>query len=227
MNTPSSIEMLEIVSRGLDDLLDNFVFVGGAVASLYYDNPASQTIRPTDDVDCIIKIVNWSKYQSYDKKIESLGFRHDTRQGAPICRWIFNNVTVDIMTTDEKFTGFTNRWYEEGISQTITAHLPSKQKISILALPYYIASKIEAFKSRGAGDFRFSQDIEDIILILDSLTDLNSIKKGPDAVLDYFNQEFKIMVQDDQFLESVRAFIGYSQTSSDRAQRIIDFMEKL
>ena len=46
-----NIDMLQIVADGLGDLKDEIVFVGGAVAELYADDPASTDIRPTQDVD--------------------------------------------------------------------------------------------------------------------------------------------------------------------------------
>ncbi len=46
------------VAEALQDLKDNMVFVGGAVVSLYTDDPAADDIRPTQDVDIAIHIVN-------------------------------------------------------------------------------------------------------------------------------------------------------------------------
>ena len=42
-----NIEMLQIVADGLKELKNDIVFVGGAVAELYADDPASSDIRPT------------------------------------------------------------------------------------------------------------------------------------------------------------------------------------
>ena len=44
-----NINMLQTVASGLGDLRDEMVFVGGAVAELYADDPASSDIRPTQD----------------------------------------------------------------------------------------------------------------------------------------------------------------------------------
>lgn len=51
-----NILMLQTVANGLGELKDEMVFVGGAVAELYADNPAASQIRPTIDVDCVIEI---------------------------------------------------------------------------------------------------------------------------------------------------------------------------
>ncbi len=44
-----------------------------------------------------------------DKELRSKGFQHDTSKGAPICRWIYRNIKVDIMSTDASSVGFTNQ----------------------------------------------------------------------------------------------------------------------
>ena len=48
------------VAKGLKELKDIMVFVGGAVISLYADDPAADEIRPTGDIDITIKLFNYS-----------------------------------------------------------------------------------------------------------------------------------------------------------------------
>jgi len=52
----TNIIMLQTVANGLGELKNEMVFVGGAVAELYANNPAASEIRPTKDVDCVIEI---------------------------------------------------------------------------------------------------------------------------------------------------------------------------
>jgi len=56
-------EMLQTVANGLGDLIDEVVFVGGAVAELYADDPASSDIRPTQDVDCTIELSSYRAHR--------------------------------------------------------------------------------------------------------------------------------------------------------------------
>ena len=221
----SSIEMLEIVAHGLGDLVNAVVFVGGAVSVFYYQDPASTVIRPTVDVDCVVKIASRTHYYTIEKELRMRRFRNDSRAGAPICRWIYEDVTVDVMPTGEEILGFSNRWYDEGIDRAISASLPSGCVIKIFSLPYFVASKIEAFKGRGGGDFRFSHDIEDVISVLDARVDFDAIRNAPLTVKDYLKDEFKHMAVDERFLESISGYLGSTPTSKARARRIIDFMQ--
>ena len=108
--------MVEIVASGLKDLLPEMVFVGGATVTLYLseENTKSESsVRPTDDVDCVIEVASRTEYTKLEKKIRSLGFKHSMEQGAPLCRWVYSGITVDIMPTDPKILGFSNKWYKE------------------------------------------------------------------------------------------------------------------
>ena len=44
--------MLAVVARGLRDIKDQVVFVGGAIVDLYITDPGGAPLRATDDVDC-------------------------------------------------------------------------------------------------------------------------------------------------------------------------------
>lgn len=50
-NRVINIAVVAAVAAALKDLKDEVVFVGGAVVSLYTDDPAADEIRPTQDVD--------------------------------------------------------------------------------------------------------------------------------------------------------------------------------
>lgn len=221
----SSIKMLEIAARGFDDLLERITFVGGAITSLYIDDVASITVRPTDDVDCVIEIISKTEYYELENTIRKLGMSNSIEPGDPICRWIYENVKIDIMPIDPEILGFSNRWYKEGIKHSIKRALPSGIEISIFSLHHFIASKIEAHKSRGDTDLRFSNDLEDIIIVMDGLKDLSIFYNSPEDVKTYFKEEFFLLQKNQYYIESFQAFLGTGPTSTARTARIIDFLK--
>lgn len=87
-------EILQTVANGLGDLIDEVVFVGGAVAELYADDPASSDIRPTHDVDCTIELSSYREYTELEDELKTKGFANDTSQDAPVCRWIFQGTKL-------------------------------------------------------------------------------------------------------------------------------------
>jgi len=106
-----NIEMLIQVARGLGDLRPEVVFVGGAVVELFVTDPAAPRPRFTDDVDVVVEITTRAEWYRLGERLRSRGFREDRREGAPICRWMLGNLTVDVMPEMESILGFTNRWY--------------------------------------------------------------------------------------------------------------------
>ena len=140
--------MLQTIANGMGDLRDEMVFVGGAVAELYADNPAASEIRPTLDVDCVIEIGSRLEFAKLEEKLRALGFSNDTSKDAPICRWIYRDIKVDVMPTDSAVLGFSNRWYEEGIENKITKSLPNGTEVFVFPPEYYLAAKFEAHNGR-------------------------------------------------------------------------------
>ena len=224
-----SIDMLEIVAEGFGDILDQVVFVGGAVASLYYENPASPSIRPTDDVDCVISVCTYTSYMTFLSDLEGKGFKHDMSDDAsPICRLHYKGVKVDVMSKGNNVLGFTNSWYDSGIENSTTSRLPSGREIRIFTLPYFLASKIEAFHSRGEGDIRCSHDIEDCIFILDGLKSL-TFPTGDSAqkVREFLTSEFTVLADKDDFIETISSCMRkHGSNAAARTARILDIIRK-
>lgn len=169
MNSHTNIVRIKAVYNGLQELRDQVVFVGGAVVSLYMER-SGEDVRETIDVDIIVGIYSRVKFADLEEKLRSIGFVNDTTAGF-VGRFLFNNTIVDVMPIEEKILGFSNRWYEEGFKNSILHTIDDQVTIRIFSAPYFLASKLEAFNSRGkndAGEYdgRQSSDFEDIVYIL-------------------------------------------------------------
>ncbi|HRW22299.1 MAG TPA: hypothetical protein P5509_10010 [Bacteroidales bacterium] len=226
---PNNIEMLQIVAKGLGDLKNEVVFVGGAVAELYADNPAASDIRPTTDVDCVIELSSRSSFAKLEEALRKKGFKNDTTKGAPICRYIYKGVKVDVMPTDSKLLGFTNKWYEEGIENKITKQLHNKTEIFIFSPEYYLAAKLEAFKNRGGNDLRQSHDFEDIIYILDNCNDiLENINTSNSTVKKYLKEKFSDLLNNENLMEGIECALPLTgDTSVDYTEIIYELMKHI
>src|SRR5664280_246974 len=205
-----NIDMLQIVADGLKELKDEIVFVGGTVAELYADDPASSDIRPTQDVDCTIELSSYKAHTELENDLRTKGFANDTSRGAPICRWIYQDIKVDVMPTDENILGFNNNWYPGGVGHKISKTLPDDTEIFVFPPEYYLASKFEAHNDRGGNDLRQSHDFEDIIYILDNCTSiLEDIRNANEDVKDYLKDECKSLLDDDGLSEGVETALPY------------------
>lgn len=223
----TNLEMLALAARGLGALKDDAVFVGGATIELYLAGQAGFKIRPTDDVDCVVEVVSRVEYHKIEEQLRALGFSHPLDGEAPICRWQYKGIQVDVMPIEGKILGFTNRWYPDGFEKSIVTKLPDGQDIRIFALPYLIASKVEAFRDRGKGDYLGSTDLEDVVALLDGVPDfLEQIQGAPQTVRTYLQENFRELVQDERFVDSLEGHFP-SDGRRERIAKALLVLQKL
>lgn len=219
--------MLEIVSDGLKNLNRQVVFVGGATVALYVDDPAVSTPRPTDDIDCTVEITSRKEYYELEKEIRKLGFKNKVGNG-PICRWTYSGITVDILPSEGQVLGFKNSWYPAGIAHAEKAILPNKTEIAIFTLPYFLASKFEAFRDRGNNEPRTSSDFEDIVFVMDGCRAAqHKLAAAPSDVRIFLAAEFKSLSATTDFSEGITANLENVHDRTARTKRIIEIFESL
>ena len=201
--------MLSLAARGLGALKDEVVFVGGATIELYLANHPALKVRPTDDVDCVVEVVSRVEYYKIEERLRELGFRHPINERAPICRWHYQGIVVDVMPIEGKILGFTNRWYPEGFKSAVGASLPDGQAIRLFDLPYFLASKVEAFRDRGKNDYAGSTDLEDIVALIDGIPNFQArILRASEEVRSYIQESFNELIGDERFLDYLEGHIS-------------------
>lgn len=219
--------MLQTVTKGLGELKDRMVFVGGVVAELYADDPATSDIRPTLDVDCVIELSSRIEHAQLEEELRAKGFSNDVSKGAPICRWVFKDIKVDVMPTDDAILGFSNIWYVQGIESKIVKTLPNETEIAVFPPAYYLAAKIEAHKGRGGNDLRQSHDFEDIIYLIDNCTVLvDDIVGSADSLRAYLKHECRFLLQDKGLSEGIESALPYG-SDDERTDIILDLIQKI
>ncbi len=189
----SNINLVRIkaVYNALEELQNKVVFVGGAIVSLYAKSIKFE-IRPTEDIDVIVEILNYKSRIELEEKLKSIGFQHEIHSSI-ICRYKIKGITVDIMPTDDESIGFKNKWYPAGFRNAIDHKIDNLVTIKILNAPFFIATKIEAFKGRGKNDGRTSKDFEDIIFIFENRNKIwTEMKDSEEELRKYLIQELNI-----------------------------------
>ena len=219
-----SLRMIEIVARGLEELNEHVAFVGGAVAGLYADDAASEDARPTTDVDCVLKLGILNEQYALEETLRKKHFQHDTESGV-ICRWIYQEITVDIMPDDERILGFSNRWYRKGMENRIKYVLPNQQTIYIFPVTYYIATKLEAIASRGGSDLRMSHDFEDFIFVLNGCTNIEEelINIIDNELCNYLTEKFREIRENPNIEECITCALPYGE--EERCEYILSLLE--
>jgi hypothetical protein len=201
-----NVEMIQEVAKALQELNNDVVFVGGSTVALYLNLDTAGEIRPTDDVDVIIEIFSAAKYSALSDRLLKLKFSPDLSKNAPICRWKYLGIIVDIMPLDEKVLGFSNKYYKSGFKYKEEFKLPNGETIFILPLAYFLATKLEAFYNRGVKDPRFSKDLEDIVALLSESKNFDAVYEFDDLV-EILRPLLATLFNDENMTEAMRGFL--------------------
>jgi len=224
-NTEINIHAIKNIARALGELNDKVVYVGGAVVSLYVNDPGADDVRPTKDVDIGLEISSLSKLEELRKNLTAKGFIQ-TAEDDVMCRFHYGDIIVDIMATEEIDWAPANEWFKPGFKHLDEITI-EEVDIKILSLSYFLASKFSAFHDRGIDDPRTSHDFEDIIYILDNRDDLaESILKSPDDVKKYLESEFSAILKNPELQEAVLGNLSYD-TQKERFDMIIGKLKEI
>lgn len=223
-NKVINIATVAQVAEALQELKNRMVFIGGAVVSVYTDDPSADEIRPTADVDLTINLVNYTHWVQLQERLAQLGFSPDPN-GQAICSYLYKGIAIDIMPAEDSAIGPANRWYKIGFKNLKTV-VVRDQEISILSAPCYIATKFEAFNNRGT-DYRTSHDFEDIIYVLDNRTTIVSeIDEDHPEVKQYIKEELIKIYKSATFKELLSCHI-HPLIIADRLPLLIEKVENI
>ena len=109
------------------------------------------------------------------------------------------------MPTLKEVLGFSNRFYPEAFKQAQEMTLPGGTKAKIATAPFFIAMKLDAFFSRGVGDYWSSHDLEDVISVIDGREEIVEECQliESDNLSVYLKEKMDYLLKNDAFLDVV------------------------
>lgn len=164
-NQTINLKVVEKVAISLEELNKDVIYVGGAVVSLYVTDEGAEQPRPTKDIDISVQI---STYSQMDELREKLALKniYPAPTEKIMYRYSYEDILIDFIPFEETPLGPTNSWLKPGFEKAYPINIGNIE-IKILPVSLFLATKWEAFKSRGS-DPRTSHDFEDIIYIIDN-----------------------------------------------------------
>ena len=217
--------MIGRVARYLGPLLNEVVFVGGATVELLLSRPLVYDLRVTRDVDFIMEVMNLPDYYRFSDRLRNLGFREKVGGDHPICSWTIDNLLVDAMPTNENILGFTNRWYEDAVLNSLDVQLEKDLSIRLVSPQIFLATKFEAFRERGDNDLFMSHDFEDILTLLDGRPEIvDEIQKSKQELQAYLRSAFIEVRKHPDFPDAVTGHFPGNPVSN---ARIVELMESI
>lgn len=198
-------------------MLNELVFVGGAITGWLITDAAAAEPRVTLDVDAIAEIASYKEYARFGDRLRALGFTEDMRDQAPTCRWTHEGVILDVMPLDESILGFSNRWYRGAMATATIQRLGDDLEIRMVTAPYFVATKLEAFKGRGNGDFLGSHDLEDLVCVIDGREVIfEEVQQQDPSLVEYLRAEFRSLLGTEGFVDALPGYLLPDATAQGR-----------
>jgi hypothetical protein len=217
-----NLELLISVARLLRPLLDELVFVGGCTTALLITDPAAAEVRSTYDVDAIAEITSYAEYAAFSEKLRQLGFTEDHSEGAPICRWAHDDLRFDVMPTDERILGFSNRWYKAAMENAQKMQLENGLTLRVVTAPFFLGTKFEAFKGRGKNDYFASHDLEDLIAVIDGRPSLlEELRSESKELRAYVANEVRGLLREHNFIDALPGYLLPDPANQFRLGRLL------
>lgn len=227
-NDPNIVMLERVANRLGAQLCEGLIFVGGAAAGLLITDLALPAIRRTDDVDLVTSTQALEEYHQLEDHLRKLGFAPDMSPDAPLCRWLIEGISVDVMPTQEEILGFSNRWYTLSVTTAQVHQLPSGIQIKVVRAPEFIGTKLEAFYGRGNDDYLFSHDLGDIISVIDGRSSLLAECMDSQRHLrEYLALQFKALLEKTAFRDALPGHLPPDPASQDRLSDLLETIQKI
>jgi hypothetical protein len=100
--------------------------------------------------------------------------------------------------------------------------------IRVVTAPYFLATKLEAFKGRGKGDYSASHDLEEVIAVIDGRPELSDeIQRAAAPVKAYIGAEIHRLLQDPVFTDALPGYLLPDQASQNRLGKLLQALRLL
>ena len=164
----------------------------------------------------------------FSDRLRALGFKEDTREGAPLCRWTHGALTLDVMPLDSQVLGFSNRWYPDALQTAGNVRLPGGLVIRAINAPYFLGTKLQAFKGRGKRDYLASHDLEDFMAVVDGRQSLIPEVKGASSELKmYVADSVRLLLNEPRFLDALPGYLLPDEASQSRIGQLLAKLREL
>ena len=202
--------------------------MGGCTTALLITDPGAAEVRSTFDVDAIAEINSYAEYTAFSERLRELGFVEDQGEGAPICRWVHGKNRLDVMPTDERILGFSNRWYKTAMKDAQDVLLQDGLVIRVVTAPFFLATKLEAFKGRGGSDYFASHDLEDVIAVIDGRPELlDEVRQAPNQLRSYIAGEVQMLIEEPEFVEVLPGYLLPDAASQARLPALLKVLQNI
>lgn len=214
IRTPA-VERIVAVARALEGLPEPYLFVGAAVLGLLAEEKNAPTPRPTEDVDLVALVTDYGRLAALHERLRQRGFSEDVDSHV-ICRWRYQGFVVDVMPPDPDILGFSNELYPSALTHAATVEIDGTT-IRHIDAPHFIGTKLLAFEGRGGGDVWASHDLEDLVAVINSRSEIvGEIAAAPEKCLGVVLPRLNVLRKNVDFMEALDGHLANDELGRTR-----------
>lgn len=219
-----ALDLLVQVARALGPLLEEVVFIGGAVAVILQTDRPFDEPRPTQDVDAIVGTINYSDFERIQRTLRSLGFREAVSPGRPahVHQWLApGEVKFDLVPAGDHLGASGNPWDLVAFEEAVTRELEEGLVIRYASAPGFMVLKLAAFHDRGRDDPFLSPDLEDIIALVASRpTLISEVAAAKSDMRTFIREQIGILRARPDYMDLLAGHLA--NVSRDRSKEVFE-----
>src|SRR5471030_1290047 len=125
------------------------------------------------------------------------------------------------MPTDERILCFSNRWYKAAMENAQKVQLEDGLILRVVTPPFFLGTKLEAFKGRGKNDYFASHDLEDVIAVIDGRPSLlGELRSESKELRTYVANEVRKLLKELNFVDALPGYLLPDPASQARLGKI-------
>jgi predicted nucleotidyltransferase len=226
--TQPALAPLIAVARALGPLVEDVVFIGGAVAPLLQTAPPFPRVRPTKDVDGVVASAGCADAGRLQALLRARGFREDIA-GGHAQKWIAPDGTpFDLVPAGAHFGGSGNPWDAEAIATAVRRELEPGLTIRHASATGFLALKWAAFRDRGRTDPMASHDLEDILALIASRPGVaDEVRAAPGGVRRFVEEWAGWLVEHEYRDDLLAAHLNNATDVAATMRTVLDRLETI
>lgn len=131
------------------------------------------------------------------------------------------------MPMDPRILGFSNQWYAPAIASAQTVEVAGLA-VRVVTPVYFVATKLEAFRGRGQGDYVASHDLEDVMTVVDGRSELvQEVRAAQEDVRSFIALEIGRLLSTRSFTDALPGFLLPDEASQQRVRIVRRRLEEL
>lgn len=143
------------------------------------------------------------------------------------CRWFADDLVLDLMPTDPSILGFSNRWYSPALKHAQPIRV-GQVEIRVATAPYFLATKLQAFRERGNNDYQMSHDLDDVITILDGRPEVvEEVSRSAADLRQYLSEEFRSLLVNRTFRDALPGHLLPDAASQQRITIVLSRIQQI